>query len=114
MGLRDYFRHSAAVIRSPRWKALRLAALRRDKFRCVKCSARGRLEVDHIISVRDAPDRAFDLANLQSLCPKCHGSKTRRELGFPEVSPARAEWRRAVAALSNEQTLKGKLSCSNP
>lgn len=92
-------RHSEPIIRTRRWKALRLRALRRDGFACVKCSARGRLEVDHVVSVRDAPERAFDLDNLQSLCPTCHGSKTRRELGFPEISPERAEWRRAVAAL---------------
>ncbi len=92
-------RHSESIIRTQRWKALRLLALRRDGFRCAKCSAHGRLEVDHIVSVRDAPERAFDLDNLQALCPRCHGSKTRRELGFPEVSPERAEWRRAVAAL---------------
>lgn len=99
-------RHSERVIRSRRWKALRVLALRRDGFACVKCSARGRLEVDHVISVRDAPDRAFDLSNLQSLCPRCHGAKTRHEMGFPEVSPQRAEWRRAVAALHkpNERT----------
>lgn len=103
-------RHSEAVIRSRRWKALRLRALRRDGFRCVKCSARGRLEVDHVVSVRDAPERAFDLNNLQSLCPTCHGSKTRHELGFPEVSPERAEWRRAVAALERPSERK-ELQC---
>lgn len=98
MGVK-YKRYSDVIIRTPRWKALRFLALRRDGFRCVKCGTRGRLEVDHIESVRDAPERAFDLDNLQSLCPTCHGSKTRHELGFPEISPERAEWRRAVAAL---------------
>lgn len=92
-------RHSAHVTRTKRWKALRLLALRRDGFACVQCSARGRLEVDHIVSVRDAPERAFDLDNTQSLCPACHTRKTRIEVGHPEVSPERAEWRRAVAAL---------------
>lgn len=102
-------RHSAHIIRTARWKALRLLALRRDGHRCVKCSARGRLEVDHVVSVRDAPERAFDLDNLQSLCPVCHGSKTRHEMGFPEISPERAEWRRAVLALASSN--RKELSC---
>lgn len=100
MGLARFTRHSRVIIRSPRWKALRLQALRRDGFRCVKCGARGRLEVDHIERVRDAMHRAFDLSNLQSLCPRCHGAKTRIESGLPELSPARIQWREAVKALS--------------
>jgi len=106
-------RHSKSIIRSRRWAAVRLLALRRDGFACVKCGARGRLEVDHVISVRDAPERAFDLSNLQSLCPTCHGAKTRVEVGLPEVSPERAEWRRAVAALL-QPTERKEHKCYSP
>lgn len=42
-------------------------AKRRDGFRCVKCGQRIRLEVDHVLPVRDRPDLAFDLSNLQTL-----------------------------------------------
>jgi 5-methylcytosine-specific restriction endonuclease McrA len=104
-------RFSDHITRTRRWKALRLLALRRDKFRCVKCGARGRLEVDHVISVRTAPERAFDLSNLQSLCPKCHGAKTRIEVGHPEIPPERAEWRRAVAALQTPTERKKHKCC---
>ncbi|MGJ3230247.1 MAG: HNH endonuclease [Oceanicaulis sp.] len=95
MGLnrRRFADYSRPVTRDRRWKALRLEALRRDKFACVKCGARGRLEVDHIAPVRDAPERAFDLANLQSLCGPCHARKTRIEAGHAPLSPERQAWR---------------------
>ena len=85
-------RHSAAVTRSKRWKALRLQALRRDGWRCT-CGAPAR-EVDHRLPVRDRPDLAFDLSNLQSLCSPCHSRKTRIECGLEaDLSPARRAWR---------------------
>lgn len=99
MGLR-YARHSAPVIRSKRWKGLRLEALRRDGWQCVQCGARGRLEVDHVRSVRDYPAGAFDLSNVQVLCPACHTRKTRLECGHPAPDPKRVAWREAVAELA--------------
>lgn len=89
-------RYSAHVIRSPRWPALRLAAKRRDGWRCVQCGAVGRLEVDHVKPVRDAPELAFDLTNLQTLCASCHTRKTRIECGHDPLSPERQAWRDLV------------------
>ncbi|MDT0635046.1 HNH endonuclease [Spectribacter hydrogenooxidans] len=86
-------RPSRAVLKSRRWPALRIQALRRDGWRCVQCGRRGRLEVDHIQAVRHAPALAFDLANLQTLCPSCHSRKTRRDIGLPEPDPERDRWR---------------------
>ncbi len=96
MGLRRYDRPSRRVGKSPHWPALRLQALRRDDWRCVSCGRRGRLEVDHIQPVRDAPELGFDLSNLQTLCPSCHSRKTRLEMGFDPLSEARAKWRNAL------------------
>lgn len=90
MGVR---RHGASIYRDPRWPALRLAAKRRDGWKCVRCGSRQRLEVDHIEPVRDRPDLGFELTNLQTLCGKCHGRKTRLECGHPELSPERQAWR---------------------
>jgi len=113
MGLKkEYRRHSAAVIRDKRWPALRLAAKRRDGFQCVKCGAVGRLEVDHIIAVREAPERSFDLENLQTLCPSCHSAKTKLEVGFGEVDPKRAAWR-TLLATPVAQPLLEKIECLN-
>jgi 5-methylcytosine-specific restriction protein A len=97
-----YDRFSAAVIRSPRWKFVRLQAKRRDDWKCVKCGAAGQqLEVDHIKPVREAPDLAFELSNLQTLCKSCHSAKTKIECGFGnEISPARAAWRDLLATMA--------------
>jgi 5-methylcytosine-specific restriction endonuclease McrA len=104
VGLRNYDRHSAAVIRSARWKVVRLEAKRRDGFQCVKCSARGLLEVDHIKRVKDAPDLAFELSNLQTLCKPCHSAKTKIECGFGnELPPDRAAWRDLLATMAKPQ-----------
>jgi 5-methylcytosine-specific restriction endonuclease McrA len=93
MGVDRWHRYSRHVTRGPRWKALRLQALRRDGWACVECGARHRLEVDHIEPVRAAPERAFELANLQTLCGRCHARKTRIECGHPVLSPERQAWR---------------------
>lgn len=92
MGMK-FYRHSDKVTRSPRWKALRLEALRRDDYQCVQCGKRGRLEVDHIKPVRTHPELSYDIDNLQALCPTCHTHKTRVECGYKPVSPERRQWR---------------------
>ena len=93
MGVKRYDRHSAAVLRSSRWPALRMQAKRRDGWRCVRCGATTGLEVDHIRPVRTHPELGFDLGNLQTLCGRCHGAKTRLECGHQPVSPERQQWR---------------------
>ena len=92
-------RRSGNVHYGPRWAALRLEALRRDDWKCVQCDARGRLEVDHILPVRSHPDLAYELRNLQSLCPSCHARKTRIEVGMGTPNPAREAWKDAVRAM---------------
>lgn len=87
------YRHSRHITRGPRWRALRLEALRRDGWQCVQCGARKRLEIDHIEAVRNAPEKAWDLDNLQTLCAACHTRKTRIECGHPVLSPERQAWR---------------------
>ena len=90
MGMK-YPRHGASIYRTARWKAVRKLAKDRDDWRCVECGARGRLEVDHIIAIRDG-GAPFDLNNLQTLCIVHHARKTRLEMGFPDKSPERKEW----------------------
>lgn len=100
MGVRKkYQRPSDRVTRTPRWRALRLAAKRRDAFKCVKCGSRGRLEVDHIKPVRTHPELSFELSNLQTLCPSCHSKKTCVEVGMAPADPERQRWRDMVRAL---------------
>lgn len=105
MGMkRRYDRHGAKVYRDKRWPALRLMAKRRDGWACVQCGSKHRLEVDHRLSVRDRPDLAFDLGNLQTLCGQCHARKTRIECGHPELSPERQAWRNLVAGMRREHS----------
>jgi len=103
-------RYSRPILRTKRWKALRFEILARDDWSCVKCGARGRLEVDHIKSVRDDPASAFDPSNLQTLCPSCHTAKTRIECGHAPPDPRRKEWARLVDDLENPKS-KGDNAC---
>lgn len=100
--MRRYRGPSDRVQRDRRWPALRQAARRRDDWQCVKCGHRGRIEVDHIRPVRDYPELAFELSNLQCLCPRCHSTKTRIEVGFKPENPERRKWRMLVRDLSRE------------
>ncbi|RXF73904.1 HNH endonuclease [Hansschlegelia zhihuaiae] len=101
MGLRDQFRRfSRPVLKTKRWQVLRHQVLERDGWACRSCGSRRRLEVDHVRPVRNAPERAFDAGNLQTLCAQCHTRKTRIECGHPEPSPERRAWSRAVADLA--------------
>jgi 5-methylcytosine-specific restriction enzyme A len=40
--------------------------------------ARKDMVVDHIVPVKERPDLAFDVSNLQTLCRMCHDSVKRR------------------------------------
>ena len=92
---------SRRVRKSNRWTAVRLDALRRDGWQCVKCGARGRLEVDHIQAVRDRPDLAYEVDGLQTLCRVCHSRKTHQEMGLPPPNPERQKWRAALAKMQS-------------
>lgn len=89
------------IYHSQRWRRLRFIALRRDGFACVKCGARGVLEVDHVESIRRAPQRAFDISNLQCLCVSCHSKKTNEEMGRVP-NPAQIAWKTAVKELTGK------------
>jgi len=106
MGVKKWRRYSQHVTRGPRWKALRQQALRRDGFRCVKCGARGRLEVDHVKPVRTHPELSYALDNLQVLCGSCHSRKTKEEIGLNPTSPERKDWKKAVKLLEESRRQK--------
>jgi 5-methylcytosine-specific restriction protein A len=114
MGM-NYQRHSRVATSDRRWPALRMAAKRRDGWKCVGivdgrvCGAVGRLECDHIKRVKDHPELAFELSNLQSLCPACHARKTAMECGWIQLSPQRRAWRDLLRAPA--QYIERKLPC---
>ena len=100
MGVKSYFRHSKQVTDSALWPGLRIEALRRDDWQCVQCGSRRGLQIDHIKPVRSHWHLRFEISNLQVLCKRCHSAKTRVEIGLPELSPQRRDWR---AYVKNEQ-----------
>ena len=62
----------------------------------MKCGRKGRLEVDHIISLED-DGPMYDLSNLQTLCKLHHFDKSRGERLAKQTSPEVQEWRRYIA-----------------
>ena len=73
------------------WERRRRAALDRDAYRCT-CSRAGYLEVHHLRPVSQGG--GDDLANLVTLCRRCHVSHHERP-----ISPERQAWREMVEAL---------------
>ena len=70
---------------SPRWRALRQAALRRDHFRCTICginvSRKGMARVDHIYARSTHPHLELALHNVRTLCARCD-NQGHREKGM--------------------------------
>ncbi|MFC4169617.1 HNH endonuclease signature motif containing protein [Teichococcus aestuarii] len=65
------------------WERLRAEVLReRPCCEAPGCGSRERLNVDHIVSVRLAPERRLDRTNLRVLCQPCHSARTARDQGF--------------------------------
>ena len=73
---------------SKRWKDTRLKVLRRDRYICQECGAKclGKSrglpspQVDHTIDLKKAPELAYTMSNLKTLCPSCHSRKTMNEI----------------------------------
>ncbi len=65
--------------KSQAWQALRLRALKRDRWQCVICGAslkgKGAARVDHIQTRKAFPHLALNLANVRSLCPGCDAKR---------------------------------------
>ena len=77
------------------WERARLAVLERDHWRCCECGRAGRLEVDHIRPLA-AGGEPIALANLQTLCRRCHIRKSQDE---SDTSPERKAWTSYMAAM---------------
>ena len=62
------------------WTKLSVA-FRKANPLCAECERQGRITaatcVDHIVPHRGDAQLVFDRDNLQSLCARCHGRKTR-------------------------------------
>lgn len=79
-----------AFYSSKEWKQLRAIARDRDHNECVACREEGRvftaadattrkkLEVDHIIEIKDDATLCLTLSNLRTLCLDCHNKRHER------------------------------------
>ena len=61
---------------SKAWKAIRREVLKQDRYLCRSCGKYGD-QVDHIDG--DSRNNPADGSNWQTLCRRCHSSKTARE-----------------------------------
>lgn len=75
-----YIQHRTASGRSvydTQWKLLSKSYITLHPL-CVVCGEIAK-DVDHIIPVRIAPEKMYDVSNLQSMCHKCHSKKSKEE-----------------------------------
>ena len=81
---------TARIHGSGRWQDVRAQVLRNEPV-CRECALTGRSEpatqVDHIVGVALAPERAYDPTNLQPLCTSCNAWKSALERRGTGVDP---------------------------
>jgi len=90
-----------ALRKTYRYQQFRDWFMRRNRL-CAECERQGVVtlaeEMDHIVPVHQAPDRVWDVDNLQALCRPCHEEKTARENRLPD--PERDGWEALIERLS--------------
>lgn len=66
-----------------KWRKTRIRRMKLDHFECQWCNNEGKLtvnqhqslEVDHIETVEDRPDLAYEINNLRTLCKYHHNKR---------------------------------------
>jgi len=79
----------------PAWygkNGIRQQALERDNYECVRCKAQGKvttdkLQVHHIKEVKDRPDLALVLSNVETLCLYHHNEEHDRLKEYQKKKP---------------------------
>jgi 5-methylcytosine-specific restriction endonuclease McrA len=83
---RQWWREYQRYLASRKWRAVRQAALRRDRYRCQRCGTRGSrgnpLQADHISYDTYNAFGYTRLKDLRTLCKRCHEKKTGRRFGY--------------------------------
>lgn len=70
-----------SVIRHSReWANWRTAVFQRDNYRCMDCGIEGYLEPHHIIPLKVAMEKVFEVTNGITLCRPCHRVTMGKEL----------------------------------
>jgi len=79
------------------WRKKRKEALERDNYECQECKRKGKYKkaqnVHHIQEVKNRPDLAMTLENLECLCIACHNEihdkRLRQDKRMPFVNEER-------------------------
>ena len=91
--------------RSRRYRRWRRQLLAQGQSLCRLCQDEGRTvaaaELDHIVPAARAPERFWDVTNVQPVCRAHHEQKTAAEHG-PAETPARASWRQRLEGWRGE------------
>jgi transposase len=88
----------------PEYKMLRKSVYSRDKFTCQECGKRGgRLQLHHIVPVKNRGELMLELQNCITLCGPCHHKTQQREHLFYEKYAAitglgRSSWAQVSCA----------------
>lgn len=64
---------------TPEYRKWRTDVYRRDRYKCLKCGSKRKLQAHHIMRWADHPLLRFDLNNGITLCRRCHGQMWGRE-----------------------------------
>ena len=86
-------RQAQQIRSSGRWRKVRAMCLARNGLCADPYGKHGTetvtaTECDHIVPIRVAPQRAYDLTNIQPLCSGCHARKNREERSASTTPPA--------------------------
>lgn len=105
MGTTNYHKHydkykrdkeARSFYKSKAWAKCRVLALQRDNHLCQECFRNKKINnadlVHHIKELRDYPDLALDIDNLESLCNSCH-NKEHPDKGKKEKKPVSSKIR---------------------
>lgn len=57
---------------SNEYKQWRLAVYQKDKYQCIKCGSKERINAHHIFAWKYYPEKRYDVDNGITLCEKCH------------------------------------------
>lgn len=54
------------------YRDFRKEMFKRDAYTCQKCGSKKKIELHHIIAVKDSPELIFEPSNVITLCHDCH------------------------------------------
>lgn len=95
--------------KSKAWERCRTLSLERDNYLCQRCLRRGMITaadvVHHIKELKNHPELALDLENLESLCHPCHNKEHPEKGEKPKVEMKHKTTAKVIESQSNPDIL---------